>query len=43
MHSLTEFLLTWLAAFVLALLLAVAPALLDDVCAPAEPKETATC
>ena len=38
-----ECLLTWLAAFVLALLLAAAPALLDDVCAPAEPKEAATC
>lgn len=43
MRSLTECLLTWLAAFVLALLLAAAPALLDDVCAPAEPKEAATC
>lgn len=43
MHPLTECLLTWLVAFVLALLLAAAPALLDDVCAPAKPKETATC
>ena len=38
-----ECLLIWLAAFVLASLLAAAPALLDDVCAPAKPKETATC
>ena len=43
MHPLTECLLTWLVAFVLASLLAAAPALLDDVCAPAKPKETATC
>lgn len=43
MHPLTECLLTWLVAFVLALLLAAAPALLDDVCAPAKPKEAATC
>lgn len=43
MRPLTEFLLTWLAAFVLALLLAAAPALLDGACAPAKPKEAATC
>lgn len=43
MRPLIERLLTWLAAFVLALLLAAAPALLDDVCAPTKFKETATC
>ena len=43
MHPLTECLLTWLIAFVLALLLAAAPALLDDICAPAQLKETTTC
>ena len=49
MRPLTEFLLTWLAAFVLALPLGAPPApppppgVRESVGPPAKPKETATC